>query len=59
MKYKYEVFDDYFEEIENYATRGERFYDEFDDVPIETRKRMVEWLEAAFECGRKYEYEHR
>ena len=57
MKYKYEVFDDYFEEVENFGMRLERFHEEFAEVPIERRQRMIEWLEAAFECSRKYEYE--
>ena len=50
-KYKYKRFEDYFEEIENYATRGERFYDEFSD-PM-TPQRAVEWLRAAFACARE------
>lgn len=57
MKYKYEVFDDYLEEIENFGMRLERFHEEFSDVPSERRQRIIQWLEAAFECGRKYEYE--
>ena len=50
-KYKYRRFEDYFEEIENYATRGERFYDEFSG-PM-TVERAIQWLEAAFKCGRE------
>jgi hypothetical protein len=53
MKYKYEKFEDYFEEIEGYGERGERFFWEFEELPIERRRRMKEWLKAAFECGRE------
>jgi len=51
--YKYSTFKDYFDEIENYATRGERFYDEFQALDYIKRERMIEWLQAAFECGRE------
>ena len=50
-EYKYSTFKDYFDEIENFATRGERFYDEFSD-PM-TVDRAIQWLEAAFKCGRE------
>jgi len=53
MKYKYEKFEDYFEETEGFGERGERFFWEFEEIPIERRRRMVEWLRAAFECGRE------
>jgi predicted transcriptional regulator len=53
MKYKYEAFKDYFEEIENYCLRLERFHEEFSAVPEERRQRMIEWLESAFDCGRE------
>ena len=55
MKYKYEKFEDYFDEVENYATRGERFYDEFFD-PMKV-DRAIQWLEAAFKCGRETQSE--
>ena len=55
MKYKYEKFEDYFDEVENYATRGERFYDEFSD-PMKV-DRAIQWLEAAFKCGRETQSE--
>ena len=54
MKYKYETFEDYFEETEKFAMRLERFHEEFDKVPYERRTRMIEWLEASFNCGREY-----
>lgn len=45
----YNTFEEWFDEIENYATRGERFLDEFDNP--EHQRRAIEWLRSAFECG--------
>jgi len=61
MKYLYENFEDYFEETEkswdndeeNYSMRLERFHEEFAEVAIKRRQRMIEWLRAAFDCGRE------
>ena len=52
-EYKYSTFKDYFEEIENYCFRLERFHAEFSEVPMERRMRMIQWLEASFKCGRE------
>lgn len=49
MSKKYETFDDWFKEIENYGTREERFLDEFGQH--EGRARMIEWLQAAWKCA--------
>ncbi len=49
---KYKDFDAWFDEIENYGMRGERFHDEFFMVEYERRKRMIEWLQAAWDCAR-------
>lgn len=49
MKYVYENFEGWFNEIENYSTRGDRFFDELQNM---TDERVKEWLRAAFECGR-------
>ena len=46
---KYAKFEDWFDEIENYGFRSERFLDEFKDMSPE---RAIEWLRAAFECGK-------
>ena len=51
MTKKYETFDDWFNEIENYGTRGERFLDEFGQH--EGRARMIEWLRAAWHCAQE------
>ena len=53
--YKYSTFKDYFDEVENFATRGERFYDEFSDSM--KAERAIQWLEAAFKCGREMQSE--
>ena len=44
----YTTFEDWWNEIENYGTRGERFYSTF---PGSVDPAMVNWLRAAFECG--------
>jgi hypothetical protein len=49
---KYEKFDDWFWETENYSTRGDRFYEEFRNM---TPERAFEWLKAAWECARMEE----
>lgn len=48
----YNKFDDWFWELENYGTRGERFYEEFAHLSEADQKRMFEWLSAAWECSR-------
>jgi hypothetical protein len=55
MKYKYKTFDDYFDELENFSMRGDRFHEEFQALDYIKRDRMIEWLKAAFECGREKE----
>lgn len=49
MKHVYEKFEDWFNEIENYGTRSERFLNEIENMSDD---RLCEWLRAAFECGR-------
>lgn len=44
------AFFDWFHEIENYSTRSDRFYEEFNGMTME---RATEWLKSAFEMGRK------
>ena len=46
---KYKDFDEWFNERENFATRGERFYEEMQHM---TNERAIEWLKAAWECAR-------
>ena len=45
---KYKDFDEWFWEIENYATRGERF---FEELKYMDDKRALEWLRTAWECA--------
>lgn len=49
---KYLDFNSWFNEIENYGTRMERFHDEFQALDHIKQKRMIEWLEAAWQCAR-------
>jgi hypothetical protein len=50
---KYKTFDDWFDEIENYGMRMERFHDEFAMLDYVKRERMIEWLRAAWQCARE------
>lgn len=47
-------FEDWFEELEGFVFRCERFYDDF-DYAAETKdyKKIVKWLQAAYEVGYK------
>ena len=49
---QYKKFEDWFEEIENYGMREERFHDEFSMLDYVKRERMIEWLRAAWDCAR-------
>jgi len=45
-------FDDWFEELEGYSFRYERFWDDFDYAKESKDNRsMVKWLRTAFEMG--------
>lgn len=44
-------FKSYLYEIENYGTREERLYDEFQSGM--SYDRLLQWLEAAYKCGAK------
>jgi len=45
-------FSDWFNEIEGFALRGERFYDELDHLTSGGRPdRILEWLKAAYREG--------
>jgi len=45
-------FDDWFEEMEGYSFRYERFWDDFDYAKESKDNRsMVKWLRTAFEMG--------
>lgn len=48
-------FEDWFNEVENFGLRSERFFDDlsFSMVPAERDRVMVQWLRAAFAAGRR------
>jgi len=46
----YKNFDNWFNEVENYGTRSERFYDELQSM---TPQRAVEWLRAVWDCAQQ------
>jgi hypothetical protein len=43
------TFDEWLSEIENYGTRQERFYEEWDNGMSDAR--MIEWLKSAYTMG--------
>lgn len=50
------TFDEWFHEIENFALRSERFYDEMDmlfgkELTRENMIKIVSWLKAAYDVG--------
>jgi hypothetical protein len=49
------TFYDWFDQIENFSTRSERFYNEIDPDSRTDAKALISWLRAAYEAG----YEHR
>lgn len=50
---KYERFKDWFNELEVFSLRSERFYDDFSDTSAADRQLMVKWLQGAFEASRE------
>ena len=45
-------FDDWFNELEGYSFRSERFYDDFDfAAKTKNYNLMSEWLRSAYEMG--------
>lgn len=52
--YQYNEFEDWFCEIENYGTRGERFWESVDNFQSDLGKQanILVWLQAAFDSGR-------
>ena len=49
---QYVDFRDWFDQIENYGMRSERFDDEFAHLDVQDRRRIVEWLRAAWFVAR-------
>lgn len=51
---KYVTFTDWFDEVENFGLRSDRFFNHLYCVNLDKRERyMREWLEAAWEEGRR------
>ena len=51
------TFDEWFEEIEVFSSRNERFFDDLDYYKlnyVELHKRMVSWLKTAYEVGEEH-----
>jgi len=51
------TFDEWFDEVELFSTRNERFFSDLDHHNPNSKganQRMVEWLKAAYKAG----YEH-
>lgn len=59
MQHKYQEFDDYLFEIENYGTRFERFHEEFQHIDIPTKQRIIDWMQASWNCAREEKDEER
>lgn len=44
-------FEHYFNEIENFSMRSERFFDAFKDLDTDKQKQIIRWMKGAFEAG--------
>lgn len=55
--YEYPTFESWFEELENYNFRSDRFFQHLELLQTERERREFceNWLRAAFECGRMLE----
>jgi hypothetical protein len=51
---KYKTFEDWFDELENYSFRSERFFQHLELAKTEHERRMVTelWLRTAFDMGK-------
>jgi hypothetical protein len=52
---EYENFEDWFNEIENYSWRSERFFQHLELLKNEPKRTefITNWMRAAFEAGRQ------
>jgi len=53
MKYNYEKFEDWFDEIESYSPRSMRAHESIEPVDKHQWLEVQKWLRAAFESGRE------
>jgi len=54
-EYKYPNFEDWFDELERYSFRSERFRETMEMYGNENIEKIMPWLRAAFECGREWD----
>jgi len=53
-EYTYKEFEDWFNEVEGFTLRSERFYESMTQFSDNAKNVNIEiWMRAAFECGRK------
>jgi hypothetical protein len=51
--HKYGTFEDWFDELEKFSFRSERFFETMSMYSEDEKTaKTIEWLRAAFECGR-------
>lgn len=48
------TFDNWFNEVEGYALRSERFYEDLDYYRGDNPQVVLRWLKAAYEVGYKH-----
>lgn len=48
------TFEDWFNEIEGYALRGERFYDDLEFFRGDNPQIILRWLKSAYEAGHEH-----
>ncbi len=49
---KYKTFEEWFDELESFSQRSDRFYEEWETGQIDA-KRALEWIRAAWNCARE------
>ena len=57
--YKYESFERWFDEPEDWGLRSERFFDVLRPYDQRTNELVERWIQAAFEAGREEKIERR
>jgi 3-oxoacyl-[acyl-carrier-protein] synthase III len=51
-EYHYPKFEDWFDELEKFSFRSERFHESMAMYGNVDTKQIIIWLQAAFDCGR-------
>lgn len=52
QEYHYPKFEDWFDELEKFSFRSERFFETMGMYDNKNTEQIIIWLKAAFECGR-------